>query len=412
MRLFLLNIFLLVSSCLFAQYHNLDFYLERARTNSPLLKDYQNQMLSNGMDSAILRASYKPQVNAVSADFYAPTINGYGYDNIITNGAQISAIVQANKTIVSKNNLNTQYQSIHLQNETIGNTAVIAQKDLKKTVTSQYISVYGDMTAMNFNKEILALLQKEELILKKLTENNVYKQSDYLTFYVSLQQQQLISLQSEIQFKNDYAMLNYLCGIVDTSAATLIDPDLQMASLPDIYSSVFYHQYTIDSLKFINQKSVIDYSYKPKLNVFADAGYVSSLSYQPYKNFGASLGLALSLPIYDGRQKQLKYNKVNIAENTRTVYRDFFLHQYDQQVAQLIQQFRATESMLSEINDQIKYSNALIEVNGRLLETGNVRITDFILAINTYLNARHLLNQNYISRLQIINQINYWQQAI
>jgi hypothetical protein len=38
-----------------------------------------------------------------------------------------------------------------------------------------------------------------------------------------------------------------------------------------------------------------------------------------------------------------------------------------------------------------------------------VRITDLILTINTYLNARNLLNQNYVNRMQIINQINYWQ---
>jgi outer membrane protein TolC len=392
-----------------AQDHNLDYYISFAKSNSPLLKDYQNQIQANRLDSEIIRASYKPQVNGISNNSYAPVISGYGYDNVITNGGQLSALVQANKTFVSKNNLATQFQSIHLQNEALGNTSVIAEKDLRKTITSQYILVYGDMVGMNFNKEILDLLTKEETILKNLTQNNIYKQSDYLTFYVSLQQQELIFRQSEIQFKNDYAMLNYLCGIVDTAAIVLTDPDLHLSRLPNIYNSAFYNQYTIDSLKFLNQRSVIDYSYKPKLNVFADAGYLSSFTYEFYKNFGASIGLTLNVPIYDGKQRQLKYRKLDIAERTRSVYRDFFLKQYDQQIAQLMQQLQATESLINEINGQIKYSNTLIEVNGKLLETGNIRITDFILAINTYLNARHLLNQNYISRLQIINQINYWE---
>jgi len=179
--------------------------------------------------------------------------------------------------------------------------------------------------------------------------------------------------------------------------------------LPDVYGSVFYRQYTIDSLKNINQHSLIDYSYKPKLSVFADAGYISSYPFSLLKNFGTSFGLSLNVPIYDGRQRQLKYRKIDIAERTRTGYRDFFLRQYDQQIAQLTQQLRATESLIDEISSQIKYSNTLIDVNAKLLETGNVRITDLVLAINTYLNARNLLNQNYISRLQIINQINYWE---
>jgi len=401
--------FLLVSNCLCAQDHNLAYYIQYAKGNSPLLKDYQNQVLANRVDSEIIRAGYRPQVNAISNNSYAPVIGGFGYDNVITNGGQVSALVQANKTFVSKNNLETQFQTIHLQNEAIGNTSVMAERDLKKTITAQYILVYGDMIAMNFNREILEVLKKEEIILKDLTQNNIYKQSDYLTFYVSLQQQQLSSRQSEIQFKNDFAMLNYLCGIVDTNAVALSDPNLRLSSLPDIYGSAFYRQYTIDSLKFINQRSVIDYSYKPKINVFADAGYNSSFSYEFYRNFGASIGLSLSMPIYDGKQKKLKYKKIDIADRTRTAYRDFFLRQYDQEIAQLMQQLQSTESLINEINSQIKYSNALIEVNGKLLETGNIRITDFILAINTYLNARHLLNQNYISRLQIINQINYWE---
>jgi hypothetical protein len=47
-------------------------------------------------------------------------------------------------------------------------------------------------------------------------------------------------------------------------------------------------------------------------------------------------------------------------------------------------------------------------VNERLLATGDIRLTDFILALNNYFNARNLVTQNYISRLKILNQINYW----
>lgn len=392
-----------------AQNHDLEYYLTNARINSPLLKDYKNQISANQLDSQILRASYRIQVNGISNDSYAPVINGVGYDNLITNGGQLSALVQANREIVSKKNLATQYQGIHLENEAIGNTSIIAEKDLNKTVTAQYILVYGDLTTLKFNTEIFELLQKEEGILKNLTEENIYKQTDYLTFYVTFQQQQLSVRLSEIQFKNDFAMLNYLCGIVDTAAATLPDPNLHIAELPNIYTSPFYQQYSIDSLKFLNQRSVVDFSYKPKINIYADVGYLSSFSYEFYKNFGASAGLTLTVPIYDGKQRQLKYKKLEIAERTRTAYRDNFLRQYDQQVAQLLQQLQGTESLIRDIDIQIRYSNRLIEVNGKLLQTGNIRITDYILAVNTYLTARHLLNQNYVSRLQIINQINYWQ---
>jgi outer membrane protein TolC len=391
------------------QQHGLDYYFSHAKNNSPLLADYRNQMQSAQVDSQMIKASQKIQVNGVSANYYAPVISGYGYDNIITNGAQVSAFVQANKNIISSANLASQYETVRLLKESIGNTAQVAEKDLRKTITTQYITVYGDFQTWTFSREILNLYQSEESILKRLTQAGVYKQTDYLTFYVSYQQQSLLVRQSEIQFRNDCATLNYMSGIVDTSLVELEAPDLNMGMMPDIFTSPFYRQYTLDSLNLVNQQKTVIYTYKPKINVYADAGYNSSLQYEPYKNFGLSAGLNFSVPIYDGKQRKMKYQKINIAEDTRQHYKDYFLRQYNQQIAQLNQQLRSTESMINDINGQIKYSSTLIDVNKKLLESGEVRITDLILTINTFLNARNLLNQNYVNRMQIINQINYWQ---
>jgi outer membrane protein TolC len=409
MKLLLIFLALLSFASGECQQHGLDYYFSHAKNNSPLLTDYRNQMQSAQLDSQMIRASQKIQVNGVSANYYAPVISGYGYDNIITNGSQVSALVQANKNIISSANLASQYETIRLLKASIGNTAQVAEKDLRKTITTQYITVYGDFQAWAFSREIMDLYQSEESILKRLTQAGVYKQTDYLTFYVSFQQQSLIVRQSEIQFRNDCATLNYLSGIVDTSLVKLEAPDLRMGMMPDIFNSPFYRQYTLDSLNLINQQKAVFYTYKPKINLYADAGYVSSLQYEPYKNFGLSAGLNFSVPIYDGKQRKMKYQKINIAEDTRQHYKDYFLQQYNQQIAQLSQQLRSTESLINDINGQIKYSGTLIDVHKKLLETGEVRITDLILTINTYLNARNLLNQNYVNRMQIINQINYWQ---
>ena len=104
----------------------------------------------------------------------------------------------------------------------------------------------------------------------------------------------------------------------------------------------------------------------------------------------------------------MQYSKISIAEKTRSYYQEFFAKQYDQQLAQLNQQLQATEELLDQINSQIKYAETLTQANTKLLQTGEAKIADYIIALNTYLNARNLLTQNKINRLQIINQINYW----
>lgn len=409
MKVFFVTIFfILFISPVFCQKNELSFYVDQALANSPLLKDYQNQVQSSYYDSLLIMAVYKPQVTGSTFNSYAPVIKGWGYDNAITNGANFNALVGVNKQLMNKKTVASQFRNIQLQNESLNNTGKITGQDLKRTIIAQYITAYGDLQQLNFNKEINSLLTKQEIILKKLTQSNVFKQVDYLAFLVTLQQQALVIKQQEMQYKNDYALLNYLCGVTDTATVELTDPEIRSSLLPDVSNSVFFKQFEIDSLKLINSKTLLEINYRPKISLFADAGYNSSLAFKPYKNFGTSFGVSATIPIYDGRQKKMQVSKINIAERNRNNYKEFFTKQYSQQVAQLTQQLHATEEMISTINEQLKYAQSLIEVNGKLLNAGEVRVADYILALNNYMNAKNLITQNRISRMQIINQINYW----
>ena len=387
---------------------NLDYYLGIALQNSPLLKDYHNQVQLGQVDSQLIHASYLPQVNGNSTNIYAPSYHGWGYDQAISNGGNFTTVVSVTQTLVGQKHLDAEYETIRLNNSGIANTAKISEQDLRRSVTAQYITTYGDLQQLNFNRDIYALLDKESNLLKDLTQRNVYRQTDYLAFLVTLKQEALLLRQLEIQFRNDHGTLNYLCGIVDTSATLLAAPVIELQRLPDLASSVFYRQFALDSLKLRNSRSLIDFSYRPKASLYADGGWSSSLMYEPYKNFGVSFGVTITMPIYDGHQRKMQYSKLEIQERTRTGYQQFFTSQYNQQLAQLSQQLKATEDLITQITDQIRYSETLIDVNGKLLGSGDAKIADYILALSNYLNAKNLLTQNNITRLQIINQINYW----
>jgi len=391
-----------------AQVNSLDHYLEIAKNNSPLLKDLHNQVALNQQDSLRLMAGFKPQVNLTSGGLYAPSINGYGYASAITNEHTLNGLVGVNQAIVSKSNIKSQVEAINLQSQSLNNSAKISEQDLKKAITGQYITAYGDQQQVKFNQEIVNLLTNEEDALKKLTRANVYRQSDYLTFLVTLKQQQLQLAQARLLYKNDYATLNYLTGIADTSMVELAEPNLERALPPDAGSSVFFTQYKLDSLKLVNSKQQVDFSYKPKANAFADAGYNSDFMSQAWKNFGASVGFSLSIPLYDGGQRKMQYKKLSLQEETRQTYKAFFNTQYKQQIAQLNQQISENEKLMPQILDQIKYSESLIKVDTQLLQTGDVKIADIILAINNYLAVRNLKTQTIINKLQLINQLNYW----
>jgi outer membrane protein TolC len=391
-----------------AQTSTLDHYLDIAKTNSPLLKDLHNQVASNSIDSLRLLAGLKPQLNANSGGLYAPIVDGYGYAEAITNNHTLNALLAANKQIVSKKNLDAQVDALNLISQSIGNATKISEQDLKKAITTQYITAYGDLLQYKFNQEVVELLSKEEVLLKKLTRDNVYHQADYLTFLVTLKQQQLTLLQARLTYKNDFATLNYLAGIADTTMTELAEPAIQRPLLPSPAESIFFRQYHLDSLKLVNSRQLVDFSYKPKISITADGGYNSDFMGQAYKNFGVSAGFTFTMPIYDGGQRKMQYSKISLAEETRENYKAFFSTQYRQQIAQLNQQISETDNLVNQVDEQMKYAESLVKVDTQLLQTGDVRIADLVLAVNNYLTIKNLRTTTNINKLQLINQLNYF----
>ncbi len=407
-KISLLFFILFFQLVVFSQERSLDYYIEAGIENSPLLKDLKNQQRSNLIDSMRILAGYLPQVNGISSNSYAPTIGGWGYDGAITNGSNFSQLLTVSKQLVSKENLKNQHDAIQLLNESLKTFGKISEQDLRKTIIAQYISAYGNYQQYNFNKEVLQLFKKEQNILKNLTEKGTYRQTDYLSFLVTMQQQEILISQIRNNFQNDFSSLNYLCGINDTAAIPLKKPEIYLSVLPSAENSIFYQQFLNDSLKLRNSDALIEYRYKPKVNLYGDGGYLTSFSAEAYKNFGFSIGVNIVVPIYDGKQKKMQHDKIGIAEQSREQYRDYFKTQYSQQIAQLFQQLHATEQLIQQSTSQIKYAETLIEANQKLLETGDAHMADYILAIGNYMNAKNTITLNSINQLQIINQINYW----
>jgi outer membrane protein TolC len=392
----------------FAQVKNLDYFLSRATANSPSLNDLRNQVASARIDSQVLLASTKLLVTAGGNSFFAPTSSGFGYDPAITNGGQLQALLTVAKNLVPKSTLKLEYQAIKYQIDSLNAASKITEQDLKKAIISQYITTYGDQLQLEFGNSLQSMLEREEVILKKLTRDNVYRQVDYLSFLITYEQQQLSRLQLKNQYKNDYATLNYLAGIFDTTTSPLELPSFTLNNDINFDSSVFMVKYKIDSMRLFNTVSLINAGYRPRISLYADGGYQSAFSSQGYKNFGSSVGINFTVPVYDGHQRRLQLSKVSIAEQARKKNRDFFTTQYRQQIAQLRQQIMLLDELLPAINNQIKYTETLLEADLKLLQTGDIKMSDIVLTINNYITARNLNVQNTISRMQLINQINYW----
>jgi len=399
---------LLVTSGAFSQKRTLDYYLSTGLQNSPLLNDYYNQMQSGSLDSLLALAAFKPQVNLASQAMYAPAGSNFGYDEAITNGGNYAATIGVNMSLFNTKIKSAQAENINLLKQTLEVNKKITQTDLRKSITLQYITAYADFRQIQFIRNTIDILTGQQKVIKQLVEAGIYQMTDLMNLSVTIKSQEITGKQVFIQYKNDVALLNLLSGIVDTATVELEKPDLKLTALPDIQQSPVMLQSKIDSLKNNNSKSLVDLNYRPKLEAFADAGFMAIKPINIPQNFGTSFGLNFSIPVYDGKQRELEYKKIEINEKSRTLFRDYYSTQYWQQYRQLTEQLRLTDNLIQDINLQLTQQKELIDLYKKVaLENAMIRITDYLAAINNYTNTQNSLTIAEMTRLQLINQLNF-----
>jgi outer membrane protein TolC len=404
----LILMFLALFTGTYSQTQELDYYIKEGCLNSPLLKDYQNQIRSSTIDSILVRAAQKPFVEAKSELLYSPFYKNFGYDEVITDGGNYQVVTGVSQNIFNRRELDNKFQSIIIQKEVAKIASKISETDLKRLITNQYLTSYADFNELSFNKSFLDLMYSENEVVKLFVSSGIYTQTDYLSLLIETQGQEILVSQLNTQFQSDLKVLNQICGIgTDSPVTELLKPVIIKIEIVDLTKSPFILQYKLDSLKIINEKIALGVKYRPKVSWFADAGILTATPRNFYKHFGYSAGLSLSVPLYDGKQKTYDLQKLDLLENTRFYYQTGFKNQYSQQVLQLSDGLKSMQGILTQLAKQGATANQLVTMSKAQLDAGIVQMTDYINAIKNYRSINKNINYIQIKILETINEINY-----
>jgi outer membrane protein TolC len=168
-------------------------------------------------------------------------------------------------------------------------------------------------------------------------------------------------------------------------------------------------RFFIDSLRINSEKILINRNYKPAVSWFSDAGLINNDPRVIYQNFGLSLGLNFTLPIYDGNQRKLNLQKLKSEEDIRSAYSEAFKREYNQHLQQLSDEMEETRALLPAARAQVRNAELLVSQEKELVIKGSGSITDYLIAVKNYLSVRKSLNQYEVRMLQIQNEITYYQ---
>jgi len=404
--LFLLSFFFIELISL-SQTRRLDYFINEGLQNSPLLNDLQNQINSTLIDSLIVRAQRKPQIEGQSQLLYSPYNDHFGYDEVITDGGNYQITGYVSQNIFNSKTTENKYKTIDNQRQGIILNKKITVADLKRLITGLYLESYSVYSELAFNSSFLELMKDQNQVVNQFVKAGIFSQSDYLSLLVETQGQEIIISQLRNLYKKNIRLLNEACGIVDTINIELMLPEIKPAETNNKSDYLFLKQFTIDSLQIINERTALGLRYKPSVNWFADAGILTSKPEYFYRHFGASAGFSLSISIFDGQQRKLEDQKLSIRENTRSFNNLSSRKQYDQQYLRLKGELQGIKEVRSKLATQLQISDQLVKSLKAQIETGIAKMADYLNALRNYRSINHNLNMTNIEVLSIINEMNY-----
>jgi outer membrane protein TolC len=395
-----------------AQVKSLDDYLNTAIANSPVLKDYRIQLQQNSLDSMMAGTAYKPQVNFDGVALYAPAFGPYGYDQTISNGGEVSAIVSATQQITPRKQIALTRMLSATEGQGISDEAQMELNDLRKEVTNDYLNTCLLQQRVTFYMQSDSFLTKEVETVKDLAGKGSYKISDYYELLVEEQSErsQIKDLLQDLT--RSFSELNVASGITDTIENKLVVPSIEPFKQNDIRQLAAYKKFQADSIKFMQQNEIVDAGYKPKLSWYADAGYESTpydISYFPhYPRLGNSLGLFLSIPIYDGNKRNLQHQSLQLSEDTRANYEHFFMVNYTTRVNSLAKQIEGERKLVLQLQDELQQAEKWMRIDEDELGVGNISVTDFLMSVKKVLDVKNDLSEARITQQLLQNEFNYW----
>lgn len=404
---------------------SLRYYIETAKKNSPLIKDYRNQTEIERAELERLKAMYTHSRVELNGDYlFVPIISKdggrttfkwnersatdyYGYDLGESSGS-FHAGATWTQPLLGGSSYKTAQKQAQINADRTNNRIRMEEHQLERSVTEQYLLCLLDKAQIDFTDSIGTVIAHRMEIIQKLVKNGLSKQSDLNLLMIEREANVELHAAARQSYHTHLMDLNLLCGIGDTTDVTLSDINLPVRLRNDGEPSLFTEQYRLDSLNTAASLRSFNLQYKPKLNLFVNGGLQVGDFAGWYRHFGWSAGLTFSWTIFDGRQKRWKEHQTSWQQNTIRTYKENSEYQRNMRIKQCLSELgRYNERERALENQLAEYESVLFDY-GREMDAGQASVLDYITVLRNKIQTekdRLLLRTN---KQLVIAAYNYW----
>jgi len=404
---------LLLSGKLCYSQNTLDYYLDAAFENNPVLKENLSRAARTDITANIIKAEYrKPQIFFTSDIFYPPMIHdkddpdAIGYDVAITDGGLYSALLNIRQPIFNKSFLETNNLKLETEKKIHLERLKLTKHELEKQVTEKYIIAYKYLSQIEFNENIKNLLEQQRDIVRNLAEKGILQQSDLMLINIAIQNMVIELTDLRSTYERSIGDLNELCGLPNFIVKELTVPQISLNA--GNYQSQFLNRFSLDSLQAIYNLDVANLKYKPQLNLYANTGVNAIEIPGIQRKFGAGFGINLMVPIYDGHQKKYAGQETLIDIGIIDNYKQNFIIQKETRLKAILNDIKNIDDKIIAYKLQSSNYESLIELYKAKLNTGQINMIDYLNILKSYLTIKNDLALSETNKLLTINENNYY----
>jgi hypothetical protein len=424
MKSIIFSIIILLSINSAAQKPDLDYYIEIAKANSPLINRSKNESIIADLDLKQVQSILsKPEINIESAVLFAPIISHdnnsnrfqfvsegadkySGYDLAATDGGQYQAVVSLRQSLFTGSKYQAYSDLTDISRRINENNITLTIHETDQLVTYQYLLCMKSKLEVENNSLILKELNEQLLIIKKLVESGIYKHTDLMLLQIEYKNYEVEHNTLLADYRNNFYDLNLLCGINDTTVMDIQDINLELKS-GNLPASQFLASYMLDSLNILSSLSIEELKYKPEVGVFADAG-LNAVYLPSFNRIGFSTGITFKMNLFDGKQKEIMRNRAALNLNSIGFEKNNFITKNDINKNKTISNIKSIDERLKIIEGQSAEYKTLFDVYTRELSQGEVSALDYKYLLKDIAAKMHERLLLQMEKQFLINSYNYW----
>lgn len=403
------------------QTHSLAYYLKAAVERAPALHDIRRKRADNQLQAALNDARVSSVHAWLSADvLVAPYFNNggdfistnpspeaIGYDVGITNGGLYSAQLHLERNLFTGLLSDALSRQVDARDRTLRYDYAQQERLLRRNVTDMYLAALQQQMLTALARETVDNLQQELSLLENLRRKGLSSSKDYLLLKIELASSQVALRDGMQRFTEALQRLATFCGLPhDTARTTLLAVTLPRSEDGD--GTAFLHAYALDSLSISAEQQVFASSYAPQVRLFANTGLNAVETQNIQRRFGVSAGFSLTLPLYDGGQRQQKFEQTQLALQS--------IREYRQRAEESIATTRSTSEEklhtlqrdLQDVDGQLADFRAVLDLSRRELMKGEISMIDYLTLLRRHIDLRKQRIALQTDILQETNTLNYW----